>query len=106
MNKIGQHALVFCMAKCLTLANSNSRPHGYFSRRRDRIQPRPTSWLSVKMRSFENRDLCVITLRQVVSDDWFYLNDGGTSKFYVREGNSTRLLSGPDADEYKRANPR
>lgn len=73
---------------------------------RDRIQPRPTSWLSVKMRSFENRDLCVITLRQVVSDDWFYLNDGGTSKFYVREGNSTRLLSGPDADEYKRANPR
>lgn len=73
---------------------------------RERITPAPLSWVTVKLQKFGPRDVCIISVRQMISDHWFYLKDKDNSLFYVRQGNSTRHLSGPEADEYKRSNPR
>lgn len=82
---------------------------------RSRITPLCTNWLSVKLFPFSGRTICVIPVRRVISDDWFYLNGRDQKgkpdkddplRFFVRQGNSTRQLSGPEADEYKRTNPR
>ena len=71
-----------------------------------RIQPTPSSWVSVRLHGFQGRDVCIISVSKVMSEDWFYLQYKESSVFYVRRGNSTEPLSGPQADEYKRSDPR
>lgn len=73
---------------------------------RDRIEPSCMSWLSIRMEQLHGRELCVIDVRRVMADNWFYLRLKQGLTFYVREGNETRPRTGPEADEYKKQNPR
>jgi hypothetical protein len=63
------------------------------------IIPTPKVWVSVKKEVVDGRDVCVVTVRECRSD-WFYLKTD--PNFYVRFGNSTDAMIGPNADEYKR----
>ena len=73
---------------------------------RSRISPPPIAWVDLKIHQFQGRDVCVVSVRPVVSGDWFYLQKEKSNIFYVRQQNRTLPLSGPEADEYKRSNPR
>jgi predicted HTH transcriptional regulator len=65
--------------------------------------PSPQIWVSIKRDEYQGRDVCVISVRPPIAD-WFYLKADGS--FFVRHGNETRSLSGPEADNYRRNNAR
>lgn len=70
------------------------------------IKPVPISWVRIVKEELQGKDLCVISVRQPTRG-WFYvLSEDNNEIFYVRQGNSTRPLSGPEADDYKHDNPR
>jgi len=67
------------------------------------VVPSPRIWITLRREEYKDKDVCIISVRPPVSD-WFYLKDDPS--FYVRHGNTTRQLLGPEADGYKRLNPR
>lgn len=70
------------------------------------IKPVPISWVRIVKEKLQGKDLCVISVRQPTRG-WFYLLTEDNNKiFYVRQGNTTQPLSGPEADDYKHDNPR
>ena len=73
---------------------------------RKKIRPLSTKWLDLNVEEFQGRELCVVNVHNVLSNDWYYLVVEKIHKFYVREGNSTVILNGVEADEYRRTHPR
>ena len=73
-----------------------------------RVIPSPLSFIRIERQEFEGRGLCVVSMHQGKS--WFYLREDASKplslKFYVRQGNGTRELNGPDADLHKIEHPR
>jgi hypothetical protein len=74
---------------------------------RDRIEPRPSPWVTIEARELLGRRLAVISVREPDSG-WFYLRErkGDAGKFYVRQENETIVLEGLLADEYKKGKGR
>jgi len=58
--------------------------------------------VEISFPEFSGFTLCKLVINKA-SHKWYYLDK---EKFYVRNGNRTDLLSGDDADSYKKRNPR
>ena len=71
-----------------------------------RIEPSASIWLTVKKEILFGKELCVISVREPFQDEWFYLKEGRERKFFVRQGNRTKELTGMEADYYKRTHRR
>jgi hypothetical protein len=67
------------------------------------IEPPPTGLISIDRSPVEGKDLAVLRVAQT-SGSWFYLKSD--PRLYVRVGNSTRAVSGPEADVYRAARSR
>ncbi|HET7485410.1 MAG TPA: ATP-binding protein [Solirubrobacterales bacterium] len=67
-----------------------------------RISPDPSPYLTISKQVVQDRDMCVITIKQPPAD--FFYHQG--NEFYVRKGSRTMPLEGIDADQYRKAFPR
>jgi len=65
-----------------------------------RIEPAPHVWVTIRRELFRGQELCVIAVAEP-DRGWYYLNDKDRLVFYVRQGNQTVEMTGPDADTYK-----
>ncbi len=83
---------------------------GLFRLCKELIEPDPMPYLRVRFEEIDGRTLCVVGARgdeAAASGMWFYCKPRkGEVRFVVRIGTLCTALQGPDADEYKRANPR
>jgi Putative DNA-binding domain len=68
----------------------------------ERITPSPGPLVEIARTSFQGRDFCIIRVRPSATA-WTYLkvDKDAPARFYVRQGNSTPEVTGPDADRYK-----
>jgi Putative DNA-binding domain len=74
-----------------------------------RIKPGPlTPWYTIRKDEVDGQTLAVIHVR-APDHGWYYLYPAGRNpvpEFYIREGNRTTRLSGPEEDRYKAAHRR
>ncbi len=64
------------------------------------IEPPPTGLVTIERDEIEGRSLAILRVR-ATSGTWYYVKDD--PKLYVREGNATKVASGPEADAYRDA---
>jgi len=64
------------------------------------IEPPPTGLFSLLASRVGDRTLAVITVR-ATAGSWYYVKDD--PRLYLREGNATKVVSGPAADAYREA---
>ncbi|HEU5142366.1 MAG TPA: ATP-binding protein [Solirubrobacterales bacterium] len=67
-----------------------------------RIAPNPDPHITINRRVVRERVLCQVVV-EPSAHEWFYLNG---DELYVRHGNKSDLLSGPDADRHRISHPR
>ncbi len=69
---------------------------------KSRIKPDPTTRVGLAREEIDGRTVVVITVYP--SEDWFYHYPAGNeaARFWVRQGNATHALEGPDSDAYRR----
>jgi len=74
---------------------------GYENALRDYIHSRISKAIPIEIGfiEYQNKNICCITIDKTDHEVWYYLDD---SKYYVREGNSTREYTGRSADQYKK----
>jgi schlafen family protein len=67
----------------------------------NRIEPSAVQWVSVSREEVEGRTVGVISVR--AGDRWFYHSPASDSRprFWVRQGNRTSELLGPEGDVYR-----
>lgn len=74
---------------------------------RDYIEPNPLNFLSVSRQVVMERTLCAIVINTPPPPMWFYLRRGDESfGFAVRQNSSSKVISGPEEDNFKKFNPR
>lgn len=73
------------------------------------ITPSCSFWVTIDKREVENVPVCLISIN-APTDQYFYLVEDlkkpNNATFCVREDNSTRILGGVEADQYKRSRGR
>jgi predicted HTH transcriptional regulator len=72
-----------------------------------RIKEPAMLWYTLRMEEYRGRTLCLVSVREPdrgPNHGWYYLypQSEGPSEFYVRDGNKTLQLDGPEADRYRR----
>jgi len=71
-----------------------------------RINPPPLGLVTISKVEVKGKPLAIFSVQRTTRE-WFYLQkDNESAQFFVRLGNSTRVLEGPVADGYKQSYPR
>lgn len=64
------------------------------------IEPPPTGLITIERDEVEGKSLAILRVR-ATSGTWYYVKDD--PRLFVREGNATKVASGPEADAYREA---
>jgi hypothetical protein len=66
-----------------------------------RVKPEPNPWIMVGQEEVAGVPVCVVTVRP--ADRWFYhyMDGDPRPRFWVRQGNRTVELAGPESDAYR-----
>lgn len=73
---------------------------------RDFIEPNPLNFLSISRHVVMDRTLCAVSVNTPVPPMWFYLRRGDDFVFAVRQDSSSKVISGPEEDSFKKFSPR
>lgn len=71
-----------------------------------RVRPDPNTWVAFDKQVIDGRTVMIVHVRH--GDRWFYHYSQGESRprFWVRQGNRTVELAGPESDTYRHEKPR
>jgi hypothetical protein len=71
----------------------------------DLIEPDPMTFIKIGKHIVKGRTLCTV-LVEAAPPIWFYLRTGQRFDFAVRRGASSKVISGPEEEHFKRLSPR